>query len=267
MRRTTASCLMAVAVAFGSAEVRAQAPPVRAVEPTEPQWIGASGGGIPSGAVAYGHEADGREQFACRGAQGGGIHLGKITQGFSGCNIGYGGREITLADYEVLVLPQRARRIAARSRMSSTVSESPLLEARAVQAAEVPSIAPRSGRGFDDDGQPYVEETMPDGSIKRTTQSGVTITKPDGTSKFYRLQRMTINAPAATPPELPANSQGRLWIEEHNGQLLVMIRELVKNDAAQMKKFTDAERQATSDDVFAQIANRTRIATFLAQSR
>src|SRR5262245_30328918 len=66
-------------------------------------WMSASGGQIPDAAVAYGREADGRDQFVCRGAYHGGTHIGKIASGFGGCNIGYGGREITLTDYEVLL--------------------------------------------------------------------------------------------------------------------------------------------------------------------
>src|SRR5437867_4010313 len=74
--------------------------------PTAQTWLEAAGGALPAGAIAYGREADGREQFACRGAYGGGTHLGKITAGFSGCNIGYGGREVTLPNYEVLAQPR-----------------------------------------------------------------------------------------------------------------------------------------------------------------
>jgi len=232
-------------------------------------WSGATRGAIPDGAIAYGREADGREQFACRGLYGGGMHLGKIASGFAGCNIGYGGREVTLPDYEVLVRPRRRDPIDdVLSAAAIAMGESRGARRASSQAASVPPSPPEAAkkRGIDENGEPYVDEQLADGTTKRTQTDRVTLIKPDGTREIHQLTMM--NAPMPTPPELPGDpSQGRVWVERHNEQLLAMIRSLVNNDAAEMKKFTDAERRATSDDVFAQIAHRTEVATFLAQQR
>jgi hypothetical protein len=67
------------------------------------EWIPASGGGIPPEAVRGGHEADGQPLFVCSAFYNEGRHPGKIRPGFGGCNIPWGGREITVPDYEVLV--------------------------------------------------------------------------------------------------------------------------------------------------------------------
>src|SRR5690349_14950664 len=92
-----------------------------AQQPHSP-WTGARGGQIPDGAVAYGREADGRDQFICRGAYQGGTHIGKIASGFGGCNIGYGGREITLSEYEVFCWAGRQRNAAAAEFLSAAAS-------------------------------------------------------------------------------------------------------------------------------------------------
>lgn len=59
-------------------------------------------GEIPSRALEAGYEANGAPLYVCRGVHAGGLHPGKIRQGFGGCNIGYGGREVTITEYEVL---------------------------------------------------------------------------------------------------------------------------------------------------------------------
>ena len=60
-------------------------------------------GEVPNNAVFAGWEANGTAIAICRAAHNGGIHPGKIRAGFAGCNIPYGGREITIPQYEVLV--------------------------------------------------------------------------------------------------------------------------------------------------------------------
>jgi microsomal dipeptidase-like Zn-dependent dipeptidase len=57
-------------------------------------------GTIPANAVQGGQE-NGTPLYVCRGRHEGGGHPGKIVAG--NCNISYGGREITLPDYEILV--------------------------------------------------------------------------------------------------------------------------------------------------------------------
>lgn len=240
-----------------------------AQQPRSP-WVGASGGAIPEGAVAYGQEADGREQFVCRGAQGGGIHLGKIASGFAGCNIGYGGREITLPDYEVLVGARSRGNIAEELLSAAVTARSDRMRSRRAAEASSPSEAPppqtSASRHFDEDGQPYVEETLPDGTIKQTYEGGVWLIKPDGTKTYKGIAWS--HAPMPTPPELPEDPKlGRAWMERHNLALLDMIRTLVNNDAAEMKKFAEAEQKAKDDGLFGQIAHRTQVASFLAQQR
>ncbi|HMF62187.1 MAG TPA: hypothetical protein VK595_17525, partial [Vicinamibacterales bacterium] len=123
-------------------------------------------------------------------------------------------------------------------------------------------------RGFDEAGQPYVDEPLPDGSIKRTQQNGVTIIARDGTKKFIPKGFIRSNAQPATPPALPSDTaQGRVWLERHNEDLLELIRGLVRYDEAEMNKFQAGERKRAGDDLFKQISYRTEIADFLAVNR
>lgn len=265
MRRTSIVLVVGVLCAAGlqAQERRAASSP----------WAAASGGAIPEGAIAYGSEADGREQFVCRGAHGGGTHLGKITAGFSGCNIGYGGREITLAQYEVLVQP-RVRRadIAAEALLGMLESRGGERGRRDAGRDDSGSAAPapaqtETERGFDENGEPYVVVRFPDGTVERRTPKGGVRTKPDGTKEKIP-QLAFAHAPIGTPPELPADpKQGRKWMENHNSQLLWMIQALVKNNESEMKKFDDSERRANVADIYQQIAYRTEVASFLAQGR
>lgn len=57
-------------------------------------------GNIPANAVQGGQE-NGTPLYVCRGRHEGGTHSGKIVAG--NCNIGYGGSEVVLSDYEMLV--------------------------------------------------------------------------------------------------------------------------------------------------------------------
>lgn len=128
-----------------------------------------------------------------------------------------------------------------------------------------PSAAPPSEggtvrRGFDDDGRPYVEETLSDGSIRRQHSNGVTLIKPDGTEEQYRNSYATINAPYATPPTLPSDpAQGRKWMSWHNDELLRLIQKLVKDDPEEMRRFVAAESEAVGNDLFLQIEFRTNV--------
>jgi uncharacterized protein DUF3421 len=63
-------------------------------------WIAAAGGAVPPGAVSGGFE-DGHPLFICRTHFGTGVHPGKVVA--NNCNIGYGGKEVTVPQYEVLV--------------------------------------------------------------------------------------------------------------------------------------------------------------------
>ena len=69
----------------------------------EGRWVKASGGRVPDGAVVAGFEADGKPLFVARAAYQGGIHQGKVRLEFGAANIPYGGNEIKVTNYEVLV--------------------------------------------------------------------------------------------------------------------------------------------------------------------
>ena len=63
-------------------------------------WVPASYGQIPAGAIRGGYE-DGRPLFICQARYNGGMHPGKIIG--DNCNIGWGGAEISIPEYNVLV--------------------------------------------------------------------------------------------------------------------------------------------------------------------
>lgn len=67
------------------------------------EWIKASGGQVPEKAYKGGKEASGEKLYIARAEKDGGLHPGKVRDAFGGCNIGYGGAEIMIPDYEVLV--------------------------------------------------------------------------------------------------------------------------------------------------------------------
>ena len=64
------------------------------------QWVRASRGRHEGFCVRGGH-ANGQDQCVCRAHYGNGMHVGKTFQGK--CNIGWGGREVVLDHYEVLI--------------------------------------------------------------------------------------------------------------------------------------------------------------------
>jgi hypothetical protein len=66
------------------------------------QWVPAANGQVPPGAVIGGAEP-GRQLPVCRAPFQNGIHPGKLVA--RNCNIGWGGKEITIGKYEVLVAP------------------------------------------------------------------------------------------------------------------------------------------------------------------
>lgn len=63
-------------------------------------WVPAGGGNGPAGAVQGGGEGD-HAIFICRAPWQGGVHVGKVVG--TTCNFGWGGQEITVPSYEVLV--------------------------------------------------------------------------------------------------------------------------------------------------------------------
>src|SRR5207249_763354 len=149
-----------------------------------------------------------------------------------GCSVAYRGREVLLKSYEVLAHPPRRVAIdsgqLAAMRNRAAVDATRLPRTPSLPPA-VPPTPPDSSttRGFDDRGQPYVDVRLPDGTIKRTGQGGVTLIKPDGTTQFIPNSVARMNAPTPTPPSLPSDpAQGRAWVERHNDSLLDLISNL-----------------------------------------
>lgn len=70
----------------------------------QPQrWMGAQDGQVPGHAVDVGRTRTNQPLYVCRGVRGNELVPGKIGAGLRGCNVGVGGREVTLAIYEVLI--------------------------------------------------------------------------------------------------------------------------------------------------------------------
>jgi hypothetical protein len=67
----------------------------------EYDWVPASNGAVPPGAVVGGHEPGRDRLYVCRAKYNGEIHPGKLVANC--CNIGWWGQEISIPDYEVLV--------------------------------------------------------------------------------------------------------------------------------------------------------------------
>ena len=79
-------------------------PPPQHASPPPYTWVRSSAGRpLPYGAIEGGWE-NGHPLYVCRIRNAGGMHPGKIVSGH--CNIGYGGREISRSEYEVLVGPR-----------------------------------------------------------------------------------------------------------------------------------------------------------------
>jgi hypothetical protein len=168
-------------------------------------------------------------------------------------------------EVEIQYPDQTTRRVAIPS--ATALANRRLAGAAAARAdvALTQATASADTRGFDENGDPYVDEHMPDGSIRRHQQNQTTIIKPDGTRQTVPVMRIFSNVQPGTPPELPADpSQGRVWVEQHNAAILGLISDLVHGDSGEMGKFTAAEARATGGDLFRQVAYRTKVATFLA---
>src|SRR6185369_5928680 len=126
-----------------------------------------------------------------------------------------------------------------------------------------PESGSASKRGFDDQGNPYIEDVLPDGSRRREQRNGVTVIKPDGTSQFIPYSFTRANAPAPTPPQLPSSDMG--WVNYHNQQLLNLITTIVKGDTAQIDLFHQGENRSVGSDPFKQIGYRMQVLNDLAK--
>lgn len=67
-------------------------------------WVKANNGEIPVGALSSGHTEDGEPLFVGRGEHNGSLTVGKVQPSHSVCYVPYGGEEVPLNDYEVLVV-------------------------------------------------------------------------------------------------------------------------------------------------------------------
>jgi hypothetical protein len=71
--------------------------------PVMAQWVRVTNGRIPATALPGGNEANGTPIYIARVSHEGGFHIGKAKQGETTAFISYGGREISLPNYEVYV--------------------------------------------------------------------------------------------------------------------------------------------------------------------
>ncbi|MEU4426702.1 DM9 repeat-containing protein [Actinoplanes sp. NPDC024001] len=67
------------------------------------RWETARGGRIPPGAVPHGYEADGEPLWVCRVRMYGGVHPGKVRPAFGAAQVTWGGKEVSVDEYEVLM--------------------------------------------------------------------------------------------------------------------------------------------------------------------
>lgn len=68
-------------------------------------------GRLPDNAMRVGHEADGRALYLCQAYYHASWQPGKTWQGYNGCNIPYGGKELVIRpNYKIYVLDRRHRR-------------------------------------------------------------------------------------------------------------------------------------------------------------
>lgn len=67
------------------------------------KWVKTSGRQIPEGAIQGGFESDNRPLYIGRGYHKGSLVVGKAAGHLNGCLIPFGGKEVLLSDYHVLV--------------------------------------------------------------------------------------------------------------------------------------------------------------------
>ena len=168
------------------------------------------------------------------------------------------------------VRPGPGTRTDRRGNVARTVTPRSGLQLPPRSVLQPPPPRPASGsaskRGFDNDGNPYIEDTLPDGSKRREGRSGVTLIHPDGSSEFYPYMFVAANAQPPTPPDLPADpARGLNWVNFHNGQLLDLISMLVNYDAAELQKFHREEDKQAGPDPFRQIRYRIDVLEVLAK--
>ncbi|ELR11179.1 uncharacterized protein ACA1_388690 [Acanthamoeba castellanii str. Neff] len=65
-------------------------------------WVKVTNGQIPPNALVAGYEADGTALYVARAEHEGGQHPGKTSKPLGAIHFGWGGKEVTKSDYEVL---------------------------------------------------------------------------------------------------------------------------------------------------------------------
>lgn len=181
------------------------------------------------------------------------------------CRPGFVWREARPED-RVCVTPDTRTRAANDNRLAServALNVSLLARVAGSQAMLPRPAGPATKRGFDDDGNAFVEEVLPDGSRRRTQRGKIIETKPNGATKEITPMGVRSHVQAPTPPQLP--SSGMEWVNYHNQQLLDLISLMVNNDASQMALFHRGENKQVGPDPFEQIGYRMRVLDDLAK--
>ena len=69
------------------------------------KWARASNGNVPPDAYVAGYDVGGDELYVAVADLNGGRHPGKVRPGFGAANIGFGGSEVKVYEYDVLLNP------------------------------------------------------------------------------------------------------------------------------------------------------------------
>lgn len=73
------------------------------------EWIGSANGHVPEGAVLAGNDQSEEAHYIGRAHHSGSLTPGKIHKSHECLYIGYGGHEVQIKQYEVLVAQQRCK--------------------------------------------------------------------------------------------------------------------------------------------------------------
>ena len=91
---------LAANIPFDGNEVKVNPYQVLTVKGT---WVQAQGGQVPANAYVAGYDVGGEELYIALAPYNGGLHPGKVRPAFGAANIGYGGAEVKVYEYQVLV--------------------------------------------------------------------------------------------------------------------------------------------------------------------
>lgn len=150
---------------LGGAVPNSTASPEPSAPPERPAfsgtWTKVRFGQIPSFGVQGGHEANGTPLYVVRADYEGGLHIGKARPGDLKASISYGGQEVWVAPYSVLISPGRwvqvvSNRIPANAvQAGQEASGSPLYIARAKlgDGVHVGKASPNQGAYIPYDGR------------------------------------------------------------------------------------------------------------------